>query len=319
MYTGSMNSHNIHATSRRRAAIAFGTLLLTIGTATVIPSGVAAENAPVSVVVSGTGSVTAGTDRPSGRVTTNFAITDTSLTATGAKICRGYSKEKNLGCRYLRLDGVDLSNTTDDDYWDDDEDDYWADYDPTDPYQRWDITGTPGSWNIAYPIGFEDITREECLHAAWDKSSKFEATIEVMNNAGTVLATAVSPFSVTCTGIEGGSAGPQKTQVYANKSAKSKSFTFFVVDTQHKLSSYRICRYLSATDSYFACDREDLKSRSKTDEGWTLGYNLTWSALGSSSCNYVDRKWPRSGFRVQFYDRDQDQVMTLYRTTQLRC
>ena len=295
-----------------RTTLSTAAILLT---SLVIPAQAipASANSPVTITASGPAVIVAGTDAPTGRITAEFSITDTSRTATGAVICRNYAEEKRKGCQYLRFDGQGV--TDDDDYWDDEDDLY---YDSDDPYMRWDITGQPGNWRIAYPIGFEEISRQECLTAAWNKKPDFSASIEVMNDAGTILATSAWPFKVTCIGIEGGVARPDKFQVYSGKPSSSKAFNFYVVDTKHSLTSYRVCDY-RFTGSYANCDREDLTKSQRSTEGWNLSYTLNFRAIGSASCSYIDRKWPEAGIRIQFYDKSMRQKLTLYGGTQLRC
>jgi hypothetical protein len=198
-------------------------------------------------------------------------------------------------------------------------DEYSDEYYEDDEYTRWDVVGQPGSWTVSYPIGFDAITREQCLDAAW-KDAPFAADMQLMNDAGVVLATSTWTYAVACTGIEGGSAGPDRTRVYAGRSTKSKPFTFLVLDTTRELASYRICRYDSISGRYRGCDMERLMSRNRTDDGnWFINYHLTWGPVGSSACSYFDRKWPQAGFRVQFYDRDMDMRLSLVRGTRLNC
>lgn len=269
--------------------------------------GPAAADSPVTVNASGPASITADTTRATGRILATFTIQDTSRTATGAKICRTIGSETGQACRYQRFDGTLV-----------DDDDYW-DYDDDDDYTRWDIVGEPGSWTVSYPIGFDRISREECLTAAWSDDSGFAATIDVMNDAGVVLGTGLWDYSVNCTGIAGGSTGPDRTRVSASRSTTSEPFNFLVQDSKHRLASYRICRYRPVVGGYNACDREDLTSRNRTKDGWGVSYRLTFNAMGSSACAYIDRKWPDAGFRVDFYDRAGVKRVTLYRYTELRC
>ncbi len=287
------------------AAAASATALLTWGLAEP-----ALADSPVAIAASGPASITTSTDSSTGRVVATFVVTDSSRTATGATICRGYEDTKGQGCRYQRFDGQPVGDGYDD-YYDD-----YDDYD--DEYTRWDVVGTPGAWTVSYPIGFDAITREECLAATW-RDAPFSATMSVMNDAGVVLATTEWVYQVRCTGIEGASAGPERTRVYAGRSTKSKPFTFVVLDTEHLLKSYRICRYDSVSGRYAGCDREVLRARNRTDDGWVVSYHLTWGPMGSSACAFVGRKWPQAGFRVQYYDRGLDRRLTLFRGTRLDC
>jgi len=262
----------------------------------------------VTITATGPSKIAASSLEPTGRITALFAVNDSSLTASGATICKQWGTKKRQGCDYRRFDGQLVeSDDWDDDWYDDDE------------YTQWIITGTPGQWNISYPIGFEEISREECLYSAWQKDPKFSATIEVLNDAGTILSSGSFNYEVSCTGIEGGSVGPEKTRVYAGKSTKSKPFDFFVVDAKHMLKSYRVCNYSSITGKYFSCDRESLTKRQKSDDGWVLSYTLTWNSLGSATCNYIGKKWPQSGFRIELYDAQMDKVLSLFRGTRLDC
>lgn len=274
----------------------------------------ASANQGVTIVPSGPARIVADTSTPTGRILATFTINDPTLTATGATICRNYGDEKRQGCRYQRFDRAMTSS--DDDYWDDEES--WE-YDDDDPYVRWDIVGQPGAWTVSYPIGFDTISREECLTAAWQEAPDFSASIEVLNDAGVVLATSALPYEVVCTGIEGGSTGPEETRVYAGSSVKSKAFTFVVVDTKHVLGSYRICEYSSITGRYSNCDREKLTSRHRTKQGWGLSYNLNYGGVGASLCSYIDRKWPQEGLRVEFYDAGMKKKLALFRGTRLTC
>ena len=263
----------------------------------------------ITVAVSGPARITASTLEPTGRILANFTVTDPTMTATGATICRAFGESRRQGCRYQRFDGVVVES---DDWYDD-----LADED--DEYTRWDVIGQPGSWTVSYPIGFEEMSDQECLAAALlDKP--FEASIEVMNDAGAILATGSFSYEVTCTGIAGGSTGPDRTRVYASRSARSQPFTFLAVDTKRILSAYRICQYSSITERYSNCDYEQLTTKHRTKDGnWYLSYYLNWGPLGSSSCGYVGRKWPQAGFRVQWYDRSMKQQLSLFRGTNTDC
>lgn len=273
------------------------------------PPPASAQDGPVTVTASGPAKVVTSSDTSTGRILATFQISDTSLTATGATICRSSGDTTRQGCRYQRFDGQDVS-----DEYDDYEDDWYDD-----EYTRWGIVGQPGSWTVSYPIGFDGISRVECLNAAW-KDTPFAASIEVMNDAGVVIGTGSWTYSVVCTGIEGNAVGPERTRVYAGRSTKSKPFTFLVLDTKRVLSSYRICRYDSVSGRYSGCDRERLTARNRTKDGnWALSYTITWNPLGSSACSYVGRKWPQAGFRVEFYDRSLSKRLTLFRGTRLDC
>jgi hypothetical protein len=272
----------------------------------------AIADSPVTVTSSGPATITTSSLNPTGRILATFTITDTSKTATGATICRNWGNEKKQGCRYQRFDGKEVGSDEglDDEDWDTDDDD---------EYSRWDILGSPGQWTISYPIGFDYISREQCLTAAWNKDPDFFANIEVLNDAGVLLATNSFNYVVNCTGVEGGATSPQETRVYSNKSVKSKSFSFFVVDRKRVLKSYRICNYNWYSGKYYACDREKLTQKTRDDEGWILSYSLTFPAYGSTTCAYIGRKWPDAGFRVEFYDSSLDKVITLYKYTRLDC
>jgi len=269
-----------------------------------------AEGLPVSVEASGPQTVTASTEEPTGRIVATFVITDPTLTATGGTICRDYGDSSDVGCRYQRFDGQDVSDS-----WDDD--DYY--FDDDDEYVRWDITGAPGSWTVSYPIGYDDISRDECVAAEWDEDARFAVTLDVQNDAGTIIGTGSWDYRVNCTGIVGGSLGPEKTRVYASRGTQSKSFDFLVIDKDRVLDSYRVCNYNAITGRYFGCDREDLKKRDRTEDGWAVSYNITWNAVGSATCRYIDRQWPQAGLRVQFYDDNLKKKLQLFRGTQLRC
>lgn len=286
---------------RRHVAVCIGTLVTLVG-----PTQVALADSPVSVTASGPERIVTSTDTSTGRILATFTIVDSSATATGAKICRSYADNGQQGCRYQRFDGQTLDDEYDD-WYDDDE------------YTRWDIVGAPGSWTVSYPIGFDEISREECLAAAW-QDAPFAAAIQVMNDAGVVLATSGWTYAVACTGIEGNSLGPARSRVYAGKSTRSKPFRFLALDTRRVLKSYRVCHYDSIAGRYRDCDRERLTAEDRTKDGnWFLSYNLTWRAMGSSLCNYIGRKWPQAGIRVQFYDGNLDKRLTLYRGTRLDC
>lgn len=295
--------------SRLRQGLIIGLSTLSFGLVG-ISAGFAHANEPVVVTSSGPASVTASSLSSTGRILATFTVTDTSLTATGATICRSWGEKKRQACDYNRFDGQVL----------DDEDDYWDDEDYGDEeYSRWDIVGIPGQWTVSYPIGFEEISREECITAAWSDKPGFAATMEVLNNAGVVLATNTFNYKVICTGVEGGSTGPEETRVYAARATVSKPFNFYVIDTKRVLKSYRVCRYNSISGKYANCDREKLTKSDQTKEGWGVSYNLTWQALGSSACTLVDRKWPQSGIRVEFYDASLDKIVSLFRGTRLDC
>ena len=270
-------------------------------------------DAPVTVTSSGPSRVVTGTDEPTGRILATFVIDDASRTATGATICRTLGDSKRTGCRYERFDGQVSETDPYDDY------DTAFDSDFEDEYTRWDIVGEPGHWTNSYPIGFDGITREQCLTAAWEPKADFSAVIQVKNDAGVELAHGSWDYSVLCTGIEGGSTGPERTHVSASHTTQSKPFRFYVVDTRHVLDSYRICVYWSLTGKYSKCDYERLTQADRTDSGWTVGYHLTIPAQGSYGCAYVGRKWPQNGFRLQFYDSSMDQQLSLFRGTRLDC
>ncbi len=272
----------------------------------------AIAESPVTVTSSGPATIRTSSLTPTGRILATFTITDTSKTATGATICRNWGEEKKQGCRYQRFDGKEVES---DEYWDDE--DWDTDYD--DEYSRWDIVGSPGQLTISYPIGFDYISREQCLTAAWNKDPDFFVNIEVLNDAGVVLATNSFNYEVNCTGVEGGATSPEETRVYSNKSVKSKGFNFYVVDQKKVLKSYRICNYNWYSGKYYDCDREKLTQKNRSDEGWLLSYTKTFPAYGSSLCNYIGRKWPDAGFRVEFYNSSLKKVITLYKYTRLDC
>lgn len=287
----------------RRGGLLIGGLL-----AAVVLGGLAAPpvlaDGPVTVTASGPASVTTSSDTSTGRVVATFVVADTSLTATGATICRSYGDKKRFGCTYQRFDAPAV--------------DEYGDPVEYDAYTSWDIVGGPGSWTVSYPIGFDGISREECLAAGWQKDP-FYATIEVQNDASIVLATGSWTYTVNCTGIEGAVTWPRKTRVYAGRSTTSKPWTYFILDTRHVLNTYRICRFNAYLDRYGSCDYEDLTSRERTDTGWTISYRLTFTALGSSTCAWVGRQWPDAGFRLQVFSGNLDKRLTMYGTTKLDC
>lgn len=287
---------------RRRAmtaAMACATLLLSS-----VPP--AQADSTVTVTASGPARIVTDTDSSTGRIVATFAVTDPTLTATGAKICRGYGDEPREGCRYERFDALG-----------EDGDDF--DYDGVNEYTRWDVVGQPGAWTVGYPVGFDGISREECLAAAW-QDEQFSADMQVLNDAGAVLSTSRWTYEVECQGIEGNAVGPDRTRVYSGRSTRSKPFTFLVLDTTRQLASYRICRYDSISGKYRGCDMERLTAADRADDGnWVLSYHLTWQPVGSSTCSYIGRKWPQAGFRVQFYDRGMDMRVSLFRGTRVDC
>ena len=126
--------------------------------------------------------------------------------------------------------------------------------------------------------------------AAWQDET-FAADIEVMNDAGVALAVGAWTYRVVCAGNEGNSAGPERTRLSASRSTRSKVITFLVLGTKRVLTSYRICRYDSVSGRYRGCDRERLTARNRT----------------------------KDGFRVQFYDRDLKQRLSLFRGTRPDC
>jgi len=275
----------------------------------VAPPTATGETFPVEVQATGPQSITASTQRPTGRIVATFTISDPTLTATGATICRSFGEKTEVGCRYQRFDGQDVSDSWDDDVY----------YDDDDEYVGWTIDGQPGSWIVSYPIGFEEISREECVAATWGEDGPFSAAIDVQNDAGTLIGAAQWDYQVNCTGIVGGALGPEKTRVFAGRGTESKSFDFLVVDKERILDSYRICNYNAISGRYFGCDREDLKKRDRTDDGWAVSYSITWNAVGSATCRYIDRQWPQAGLRVQFYDDDLRKQLQIFKGTQLRC
>lgn len=278
--------------------------------------GTAHAQSPVTITSAPPERLVATVDQPTGRVLTTFTIADTSLTATGARICRILPQGTKRGCRYQRFDQVSLADD-DDDFWDDDD---WDDIDPA--YRDWTITGAPGEWTIGYPVGYEDIPREECLQAHFNKNP-FKAHIEVLNNAGTVLATASQDYRVTCTGIAGTASSPDRTRVFSNRATKSGSMNFLVLDTKHTLDSYRVCQYDGIGGRYFKCDREVLKRtgnrKNKQDFGWFLSYNINYKPMGSALCSTISRRWPQSGLRIEFYDKRLRKELTLFTATRLTC
>lgn len=282
----------------------------------ITPSSASATDGPVTVAASGPAKVVTSSDTSTGRIVATFVVSDTSLTATGATICRTHGNVTRQGCHYERFDGLAVSDDLDDDYYVDHEDDY----DEFDEYTRWDIGGQPGEWTVSYPIGFDEIPREDCLRAAWQKKP-FSADIEVMNDAGVVLATGSWTYQVVCTGIEGASTGPERTRVYAGRSSTSRSFTFLVLDSKRILSSYRVCRYSSVDGHrYLGCDREMLTASHRTKNGnWLLSYTLSWRPMGPGLCSVIGRKWPQEGVRIEFYDRNLRKQLSLYRATRLDC
>jgi hypothetical protein len=271
---------------------------------------------PVSITSAPPERLVATVGKPTGRVLTTFTITDSSLTATGARICRILPQGTKRGCRYQRFDQLPLPDD-DDDFWDDDD---WDNIDPA--YSDWAITGDPGEWTIGYPIGFDDISREECLVSHFNKNP-FKAQIEVMNDAGTVLGTATQDYRVTCTGIAGHASSPDRTRVFSNKGAKSASMGFLVLDTKYTLDSYRVCQYSGIGGRYFNCDRQVLKrsgaGSNKKDFGWFLSYSITYQPMGSTLCSYISRRWPQSGMRIEFYDKRLRKELTLFTATRLNC
>jgi hypothetical protein len=296
-----------------RAPIAFITGTLLAGSLTLSP---ASAESPVTIDTSGPEKFAATIGQPTGRVVINFIIADASSTATGARICRILPEGTKRGCRYQRFDQVDIEDD-DDDYWDDD-DDFWDDIDPE--YRDWTITGAPGNWTVGFPIGYEDISREECLLSHFNKNP-FKAQIEVMNDAGTVLATTSRNYRVACTGVAGNASSPDRTRVYSGRSTKSKGMGFIVLDTKYTLDSYRVCQYSGVSGRYFNCERKVLKrsGKDKTDFGWFLTYNITYQPMGTALCSYIARKWPQSGIRVEFYDKKLRKELTLFTATRLTC
>ena len=283
----------------------------TFACAALLVAGVPSAQADtaVSVTASGPAKVVTSTDSSTGRIVATFTVADPTMTATGARICRSYADTGGQGCRYQRFDGQVVEGDEYDEYGDE----YYDD-----EYTRWDVVGQPGAWTVSYPIGFDEITREQCLAATW-QDAPFAADIQVMNDAGAVLATGEWTYAVACTGIEGNAVGPDRTRVSAGRSTKSKAFTFLVLDTRRELVSYRICRYDSISGKYRGCDMEQLTARNRTDGNWVVSYFLTWGPVGSAACSYFDRKWPQAGFRVQFYDRDMDMRVSLFRGTRVDC
>ncbi len=274
----------------------------------------AKAEAPVTVTSVQPERIVATIGKPTGRILTTFMITDGSKTATGAKICRILPEGTKRSCRYQRFDQSPVADD-DDDFWDDDD---WDDIDPA--YLDWTVTGEPGNWSVGYPIGYEDIPREECLVSRFN-NNPFKAQIEVMNNAGTVLATASQDYRVTCTGIAGNASSPERTRVYSNRGSKSKSLGFLVLDTKHTLDSYRVCQYSGISGRYFNCDRKVLErsGSEKKDFGWYLPYTITYQAMGGTLCSYISRKWPQSGIRMEFYDKRMRKELTLFTATRLTC
>lgn len=267
----------------------------------------------VTVRSSGPASIVTSTDSSTGRVVATFAISDPTLTATGATICRSYGEFTRRGCRYQRFDGQAVDDSAD---WYDEWDE--PSYDDDDEYVRWDIVGQPGNWTVSYPVGFDGISREECLTAAW-KKAPFLTQIQVMNDAGAILGTGEWSTQVTCTGIEGNATGPASTRVSAGRSTQSKPFTFLALDAKRVLTSYRICRYSSITGRYSACDLERLTAKDRSGANWFLSYTVSWRPLGSTVCQYYGRKWLQSGLRVQFYDRAMSQRLSLFWGTKVDC
>lgn len=262
-------------------------------------------DSPVTVTAYGPERIVATTYSATGRKVVTFDITDSSLTATGATICIRLGNGDRQGCRYQRFDGQAVD---DDEYGSDDE------------YTRWNIIGVPGRWTIGYPVGFDAMSREQCIDTLDSpKGARYAAIIEVMNDAGTVLSTGSWAYEVTCTGLLGGATGPKRTRVFASRSTTSKPFEFSVLDTRHLLESYRICNYSSITGRYFGCDREQLTKRHRTDFGWYLNYSMTYPAMGSGACQYIGRQWPQSGIRIQFYDGSYDKRVTVFWGTRLDC
>lgn len=278
--------------------------LLVIAVAAGVLSPPALADGPITVTSSGPASITTSSSTSTGRVVATFVITDASLTATGATICRSYDDKKRQGCEYRRFDQSPV--------------DEYGDPIEYDAFTSWDVVGGQGNWTVSYPIGFDGISREECLAAGW-RHTPFYASIEVQNDASVVLATGSWKYAVNCTGIEGGVTWPRKTQVSAGHSVTSKPWIYYVLDTRHVLNTFRICRYNSYLDRYDSCDYEDLTSKDRTDTGWTVSYTLTFDAMGSTTCAWIGRKWPDAGFRLQLFSGDLDRRLTLYGTTKLDC
>ena len=279
-------------------------MLLATAVVSAVLSPPAAADGPVTVASSGPASITTSTDTTTGRVLATFVISDTSLTATGATICKAYDDKKQLGCVYRRFDTPSM--------------DEWGDPEEYDPYTSWDVVGGPGNWTVSYPIGFDGISREECLAAGW-RHTPFYASIDVQNDAGVVLATGSWKYSVECTGIEGGVTWPRKTRVYAGHATRSKFWKYYVLDTRHVLKTYRICRFNYFRDRYGSCDYEKLTARHRTDTGWIISYALTYGAMGSSTCAWIGRKWPDAGFRLELYSGNLNKRLTMWGTTKLDC
>lgn len=105
----------------------------------------------------------------------------------------------------------------------------------------------------------------------------------------------------------------------ASHSVRSKPSRFYILDSEHHLSSFRICSYEGIYGSWRNCDYEDLRADQRTKSGWTITYTLTWNGVGSSTCQYVGRKWPSAGFRVQIYSSGLRKQLTLTRYTRLDC
>ncbi len=284
---------------------------VTFGLTTVVLS-LAAATAPanadgVTISAEGPRAIVTSTEQSTPRIDAKFTITDPTQTATGATICRKWKGHPRQDCQFRRFDGQPVLDEYDDEIWPDDN-----------PQSRWNVAGAPGGWTVAYPIGFDPINREQCVAAA-GTAAPFGAMIEVKNDAGTVLGTSTWTYAVKCTGIVGGASGPDRTKLSASHSVRSKPFRFYILDSEHRLSTFRICSYEGIYGSWRNCDYEDLRADQRTKNGWTITYTLTWNGLGSSTCQYVGRKWPSAGFRVQIYSSGLRKQLTLTRYTRLDC
>lgn len=249
---------------------------------------------PVTVTASGPSSVKATVGRASATSWADFAITDTSQTATHLFVCWVPPGGTGREC-----DSVPLTPST------------YSDGNPQ-------VTGGSGSFQYRARIAYNDIGKSLCWRAHFEKEP-FRIVVSVRNAADVELASATHSYRVDCTGIVASASGPSRLVVYAGRSSKKAVLKYFLLDTAHRATSIRTCNYDEISDRYYGCERERMPRSWRTDFGWAFTYTRTWGPMGSTGCAVIKKRWPDVGTRVEYYDESLRKVATAWRSFHLEC
>lgn len=249
---------------------------------------------PVTVTAAGPASIDTTAGRGTGTSWVTFTILDTSSTATSVHACRILPSGKRADCDAVPLVPRDFKDG------------------------NWQVVAVPGGWQFRSRIKYYDMSPEECWSAAFAERP-YRISVSVRNPADVELATANHPYTVDCAGLAGGVDGPKRLLLHAGRDSAKAIITFYLLDTKHTMKSIRSCSYNALADRYYACQRQHLTARFRTDYGWAVTFAMQWPAMGSAACTYVGRKWPEAGKQVAYYDAGLHKRFTLYHGFRLEC